>query len=388
MMCAMVRLLTAGESHGKGMVAVLEGLPAGIPVVPKEIAGELARRRHGHGRGGRQRFERDALEILAGVRHGRTLGSPVAITIPNVEFETKYRDLMGIEGEIEPGEKLTRPRPGHADLAGALKYGFDDVRNVLERASARETVARVAAGAVCKSFLAELGMDVLSHVVRIGRVAAPVRLRTPVPGDLDRIDASPVRCADEATSRKMVDEIDRVRKAKDTVGGVFEVIAYGAPPGLGSHVHWDRKLDGRLAAALMSIQSVKGVEIGDGFAGAARPGSKAHDEIVLREGRVTRATARAGGIEGGTSTGQPIRVRAAMKPFSTVPRPLATVDLATGQPAVAIKQRTDVCAVPAGGVVGEAVVAFALTDAVLEKFGGDSLPETRRNLDAFLETLP
>jgi chorismate synthase len=388
MMCAMVRLLTAGESHGKGLVAVLEGLPAGIPVVPKEIAGELARRRHGYGRGGRQRLERDAFEILAGVRHGRTLGSPVAITIANVEFETKYRDLMGVEGEIEPGQRLTRPRPGHADLAGALKYGFDDVRNVLERASARETVARVAAGSVCKSFLAELGIDVLSHVVRIGRVVTPARLGTPVPGDLDRIDASPVRCADDVTSRKMVDEIDRLRKAKDTVGGVFEVIAYGAPPGLGSHVHWDRKLDGRLAAALMSIQSVKGVEIGDGFAGAARPGSKAHDEIVLRAGRVTRATARAGGIEGGTSNGQPIRVRAAMKPFSTVPRPLATVDLATGQPAVAIKQRTDVCAVPAGGVVGEAVVAFVLADAVLEKFGGDSVPETRRNLDAFLETLP
>jgi chorismate synthase len=388
MMGAMVRLLTAGESHGKGLVAVLEGLPAGIPVAPKEIAGELARRRHGHGRGGRQRLETDAFEILAGVRHGRTLGSPVAITIPNVEFETKYRDLMGVEGEVEPGQKLTRPRPGHADLAGAMKYGFDDVRNVLERASARETVARVAAGAICKSFLAELGIDVLSHVVRIGRVAVPARMRTPEPRDLDRIDASPVRCADEATSRKMVDEIDRARKAKDTVGGVFEVVAYGAPPGLGSHVHWDRKLDGRLAGGLMSIQSVKGVEIGDGFAGASRLGSKAHDEIVVRGGRVTRATARAGGIEGGTSTGQPIRARAAMKPFSTVPTPLATVDLATGRPAVAIKQRTDVCAVPAGGVVGEAVVALVVADAVLEKFGGDSLPETRRALDAFVESLP
>jgi chorismate synthase len=388
MMCAMVRLLTAGESHGKGLVAVLEGLPAGIPIAPKEIAGELARRRHGHGRGGRQRFEADAFEILAGVRHGRTLGSPVAITIPNVEFETKYRDLMGVEGEIEPGQKLTRPRPGHADLAGALKYGFDDVRNVLERASARETAARVAAGAVCKAFLADLGIQVLSHVVRIGRVAVPTRMATPAPADLDRIDASPVRCADDPTAAKMVAEIDRVRKDKDTIGGVFEVVAYGAPPGLGSHVHWDRKLDGRLAAALMSIQSVKGVEIGDGFASAARPGSKAHDEIVLREAHVTRATARAGGIEGGASTGQPIRARAAMKPFSTVPRPLATVDLATGQPAVAIKQRTDVCAVPAGGVVGEAVVAFVLADAALEKFGGDSLPETRRNMDAYLETLP
>jgi chorismate synthase len=388
MMGAMVRLVTAGESHGKGLVAVLEGLPAGIPIAPKEIAGELARRRHGYGRGGRQRFEADAFEILAGVRHGRTLGSPVAITIPNVEFASKYADLMGVEGEIEPGQKLTRPRPGHADLAGALKYGFDDIRNVLERASARETAARVAAGAVCKAFLADIGIQVLSHVVRVGRVAVPARMPTPSPEDLDRIDASPVRCAEEATAVRMVAEIDLVRKQKDTIGGVFEVVAYGAPPGLGSHVHWDRKLDARLAAALMSIQSVKGVEIGDGFASAARPGSKAHDEIVLREARVTRATARAGGIEGGTSTGQPIRARAAMKPFSTVPRPLATVDLATGQPAVAIKQRTDVCAVPAGGVVGEAVVAFVLADAVLEKFGGDSLAETHRNLDAFLETLP
>ncbi len=388
MMGAMLRLLTAGESHGKGLVAVLEGIPSGVPIAPKEIAGELARRRHGHGRGGRQRLEGDAFDILAGVRHGRTLGSPVAITIPNVEFATKYRELMAVEGEPEPDQRLTRPRPGHADLAGALKYGFDDVRNVLERASARETAARVAAGAVCKAFLADLGIQVLSHVVRIGRVAVPARMRTPVPEDLDRIDASPVRCAEDATGARMVAEIDRARKDKDTVGGVFEVVVYGVPPGLGSHVQWDRKLDGRLAAALMSIQSVKGVEIGDGFATASRPGSKAHDEIVLRGGRLARATARAGGIEGGTSTGQPMRVRSAMKPFSTVPRPLGTVDLATGQPAVAIKQRTDVCAVPAGGVVGEAAVAFVLADAVLEKFGGDSVGETRRNLDGFLETLP
>ena len=381
-------MLTAGESHGKALVAILEGMPAAVPVAPKEIAGELARRRHGHGRGGRQRLETDALDLLSGVRHGRTLGSPIAITIPNNEWETKYRDLMSVEGAGDPAERLTRPRPGHADLAGALKYGFDDVRDVLERASARETAARVAIGAVCKAFLAELDIRIVSHVVRIGKVAARASGRLPGPGDLESVDASPVRCFDDAAALKMVAEIDRVRKARDTVGGEFEVIAYGCPPGLGSHVHYDRKLDARLALGLMSIQSVKGVAVGDGFASAARYGSKAHDEIVRRAGRITRATARAGGIEGGMSTGQPIRLRAAMKPFSSVPKPLATVDLASGEEAVAIKQRTDVCAVPAGGVVGEAVVAFELADAVLEKFGGDALSETRRNLDAFVAGLP
>jgi chorismate synthase len=381
-------MLTAGESHGKALVAILEGMPAAVPVAPKEIAGELARRRHGHGRGGRQRLETDALDIVSGIRHGWTLGSPIAITIPNNEWEAKYRDLMAVEGEGDPTDRLTRPRPGHADLAGAMKYGFDDVRNVLERASARETAARVAIGAVCKAFLAELEIRIVSHVVRIGKVTARASGRLPSPDDLEAVDASPVRCFDEAAGEKMVEEIDRVRKARDTVGGEFEVIAFGCPPGLGSHVHYDRKLDARLALALMSIQSVKGVGVGDGFASAARYGSVAHDEIVRRSGRITRATARAGGIEGGMSTGQPIRVRAAMKPFSSVPKPLATVDLATGEDAVAIKQRTDVCAVPAGGVVGEAVVAFELANAALEKFGGDSLPETRRNLQAFVETLP
>jgi chorismate synthase len=381
-------MLTAGESHGKGLVAILEGMPAGVPVAPKEIAAELARRRHGHGRGGRQRLESDALDLMSGVRHGRTLGSPIAIAIPNAEWEAKYRDLMAVEGEGDPADRLTRPRPGHADLAGVMKYGFDDVRNVLERASARETAARVAIGAVCKAFLAELEIRVVSHVVRIGKVAIRAASRRPAPEDLDAVDASPVRCFDEAAGAKMVAEIDRVRKARDTVGGEFEVIAYGCPPGLGSHVHYDRKLDARLALALMSIQSVKGVGVGDGFASAARTGSVAHDEIVRRAGRITRTTSRAGGIEGGMSTGQPIRVRAAMKPFSSVPAPLATVDLATGEDAVAIKQRTDVCAVPAGGVVGEAVVAFELATAVLEKFGGDALLETRRNLDAYVETLP
>ena len=381
-------MLTAGESHGKALVAVLEGLPAGVPIAPDRIAQELARRRHGHGRGGRQRFEADRFEILSGVRHGATLGSPIAISIPNVEFEAKYRELMAVEGAADGGARLTRPRPGHADLVGAQKYGFDDVRNALERASARETAARVAAGACCEALLIGLGVSVLSHVVRIGSVATSARSRPPTPADAAAIDRSPVRCADPAVADRMVAEIDRLRRAHDTVGGVFEVLAFGVPPGLGSYVQYDRRLDARLAFALMSIQSVKGVEVGDGFATATRPGSKAHDEIVLRSGRITRRTGRAGGIEGGISTGEPIRVRAAMKPFSTVPRPLATVDLATRKPAQAIKQRTDVCAVPAGGVVGEAVVAFELANAALEKFGGDSLTETRRNLDAFVGSLP
>jgi chorismate synthase len=383
----MLRMLTAGESHGKGLAGVLEGLPAGVPITTKEVAEELARRRQGHGRGGRQKLETDRIEILSGVRHGRTIGSPIAVTIPNVEFETKYRDLMATDGEGDPSVSLTRPRPGHADLVGAQKYGFDDVRNVLERASARETATRVALGSFCKAFLGELGVFVLSHVVQIGRVKARARAQPPGPWDLEAIDASPVRCADEDASARMVAEIDAIRKSRDTVGGVFEVVAHGCPPGLGSYVHYDRKLDARLALVLMSIQSVKGVEVGDGFATAARPGSKAHDEIVLRSGEIGRKTGRAGGIEGGMSTGQPIRVRAAMKPFSTVPKPLATVDLATRTPAVAIKQRTDVCAVPAGGVVGEAVVAFVLAQAMLETFGGDSVEETRRSLEAFREGL-
>jgi chorismate synthase len=386
-MTRVLRFLTAGESHGPGLVVVLEGLPADVPVEPEAIAGELARRRHGYGRGGRQRFEADAFEIQGGVRHGRTLGSPVAITIPNVEFAQKYADVMAPVGPTDPDGRLTRPRPGHADLVGVLKYGFDDVRNVLERASARETAARVTAGVFCKSLLAQLGIDVLSHVVQIGRVKAR-RATAPAPSDLPSIDRSPVRCADPEASKAMVAEIDARRRDKDSVGGVFEVLAYGVPAGLGSYVHWDRKLDARLAAGLMSIQSVKGVEVGEGFATAAKPGSRAHDEIVRRSGRMTRATARAGGIEGGMSTGEPIRLRAAMKPFSTVPRPLRTIDLDTGEPAVAIKQRTDVCAVPAGGVVGEAAVAFTLADAALEKFGGDSVQETLRNMTAYLETLP
>jgi chorismate synthase len=387
MMKPMLRLLTAGESHGMALVGILEGLPSGVPVSPKEIAGELARRRHGYGRSGRQKLEGDRFEIVSGVRHGRTLGSPIAVTIENAEWDEKYRDLMAVEGEPDPSERLTRPRPGHADLAGALKYGFDDVRNVLERASARETAMRVALGVFCKALLAELGIAVVSHVVRVGKVAVR-STRVPRPEDLEVVDASPVRCFDEVVSDRMAAEIDRIRKDRDTVGGVFEVIAYGCPPGLGSHVQFDRKLDARLALSLMSIQSVKGVEVGEGFASATKPGSRAHDEIVSGRGGLRRRSARSGGIEGGMSTGQPVRVRAAMKPFSTVPKPLATVDLSTGRPEVAITQRTDVCAVPAGAVVGEATVAFVLAQAALEKFGGDSLPETRRNLDGFVAGLP
>jgi chorismate synthase len=383
----MLRILTAGESHGPGLAVILDGIPAGVPVATEAVTRDLARRRAGYGRGGRQRFEADAFTIVSGVRHGETIGSPVAITIPNVEFTTKYEALMGTEGSTEASDKLTRPRPGHADLVGALKYGFDDVRNVLERASARETAARVAGGAICKALLAALDIHLVSHVVRIGRVKAPVR--TPSPEEQPAIDRSPVRCADEEASEAMVAEIDRARREQDSVGGVFEVLAWGVPPGVGSYVQWDRKLDARLAAALMSIQSVKGVEVGDGFATAAKRGSRAHDEIVLgRDGRLARATGRAGGVEGGMSTGQPIRVRAAMKPFSTVPRPLATVDLRTGEPAVAIKQRTDTCAVPAGGVVGEAVVAHVVADAVLEKFGGDSLAAIHDALTRYREDLP
>jgi chorismate synthase len=384
----MLRMLTAGESHGRELVAVVEGLPAGVPFDPSWVAAELGRRRSGYGRGGRQKLETDRFEIVSGVRHGVTIGSPIAVSIPNVEWDAKYRDLMSVEGREDPARRLTRPRPGHADLAGTQKYGFDDVRNVLERASARETAARVAVGTFCKAFLAPLEIRILSHVIRIGKAAVPARSPSPGPDDLATIDASPVRSFDPEAGRRMVAEIDRIRRARDTVGGVFEVIAFGLPVGLGSYVQHDRKLDARLAMSLMSIQSVKGVEIGDGFAAASRPGSRAHDEIVLREGRVSRASARAGGIEGGMTTGQPVRVRAAMKPFSTVPSGLRTIDLATGAPATAIRQRTDICAVPAGGVVGEAAVAFVLADAVLEKFGGDSLPETARNLQGYVEGLP
>jgi chorismate synthase len=386
----MLRWLTAGESHGPALVATLEGLPAGVHVTTADIATALARRRLGHGRGARMSFEQDEVEILGGVRHGVTQGGPVAVRIGNTEWP-KWERVMSPD-PVDPAElaglarsaPLTRPRPGHADLVGMQKYGFDDARPVLERASARETAARVALGAVAEAFLGQVvGARLVSHVVAVGAAQAPED-RYPAPEDTALIDDDPVRCFDPAASAAMVAEIDAAHKDGDTLGGVVEVLAYDLPPGLGSHVHWDRRLDARLAAALMGIQAIKGVAVGDGFASAARRGSQAHDEIErTADGALRRRTARAGGVEGGMSTGEPLRVRAAMKPISTVPRALATVDVATGEPAEAISQRSDVCAVPAAGVVAEAMVALVLADAVLEKFGGDSVAETARNVAAY-----
>ncbi len=392
----MLRWLTAGESHGPALVGVLEGLPAGVAVTTDDVREALARRRLGHGRGARMKFERDEVTFTGGVRHGLTQGGPVAIEVANTEWP-KWETVMAADpvpaevlSEQARAAALTRPRPGHADLVGMQKYGFDDARPVLERASARETAARVALGTVAAAFLAQAaGVRLVSHTVAIGPVAVPDGAPLPAPGDVATLDADPVRCFDPATSTAMVAEIDACRRDGDTVGGVVEVVAHGLPPGLGSHVHWDRRLDARLAAALMGIQAIKGVEVGDGFRTAARRGSVAHDEIERGpDGTVRRRTGRAGGTEGGMSTGEVLRVRAAMKPISTVPRALATVDVATGDPAVAINQRSDVCAVPAAGVVAEAMVALVLADAVLEKFGGDSVGETARNVRGYLEALP
>jgi chorismate synthase len=389
----MLRWLTAGESHGQQLTAILEGLPAGVEVQTSDVDRQLARRRLGHGRGARMAFEQDEVTLTGGVRHGRTQGGPIAIQIGNTEWP-KWTAVMSadpvapdvLEGQAR-NAPLTRPRPGHADLAGMQKYGFDDARPVLERASARETAARVALGAVAQAFLQQaLGARVVSHVVAIGPVTVPDGV-VPGPEDNPRIDEDPVRCADPATSAAMVAEVDDARKNGDTLGGVVEVVVHGLPPGLGSHVHWDRRLDSRLAAALMGVQSVKAVEVGDGLETARRRGSVAHDEIVRKDGRIVRLTDRAGGIEGGMTNGEVLRVRAAMKPISTVPRALQTVDVATGEDAVAINQRSDACAVPRGSVVMEAMVALVLADAALEKFGGDSLAETRRNAEAYLAAL-
>jgi chorismate synthase len=390
----MLRWLTAGESHGQQLTAILEGLPAGVEVQTADVDRELARRRLGHGRGARMSFETDEVTLTGGVRHGRTQGGPIAIQVGNTEWP-KWTTVMSadpVDADELAGQArnapLTRPRPGHADLAGMQKYGFDDARPVLERASARETAARVALGAVAQAFLQQaLGVRVVSHVVAIGPVTVPGDV-LPGPDDNARIDEDPVRCADPATSELMVAEVDDARKNGDTLGGVVEVVVHGLPPGLGSHVHWDRRLDSRLAAALMGVQSVKAVEVGDGLETARRRGSVAHDEIESRDGRIVRLTDRAGGIEGGMTNGEVLRVRAAMKPISTVPRALSTVDVATGKTAVAINQRSDACAVPRGSVVMEAMVALVLADAALEKFGGDSLPETRRNAQAYLDALP
>jgi chorismate synthase len=389
----MLRWLTAGESHGPELVAILEGLPAGVPVSTDDIRADLARRRLGYGRGSRQKFEQDVLDVSGGIVQGRTIGSPIALRVGNTEWP-KWEEVMGAdetpltERSRGRGAPLTRPRPGHADLTGMQKYGFDEARPVLERASARETAARVALGAVARRFLGELGVGIVSHVVSIGPVAVPLDAAVPTAADRDRIDADPVRCADPATSALMVAEIDDAHRAADTLGGVVEVVATGLPPGLGSYVHWDRRLDAKLAAALMGIQAIKGVEVGDGFLTARRRGSEAHDELVLTGDAIERVTDRAGGTEGGMSTGEVLRVRAAMKPISTVPRALRTVDVASGEAASAHHQRSDVCAVPAAGVVAEAMVALVLADAIVEKFGGDSLAEVRRNLDAYLDSIP
>ena len=377
----MFRFLTAGESHGPALTVIVEGMPAGVPVELKFISDELARRRLGYGRGPRMKIEADALELLSGVRHGKTLGSPISVVIRNSEW-SKWEKVMSPQGPPGGGAVLTEPRPGHADLAGMLKYGFSDARNVLERASARETAARTAAGAVAKMLLGELGVSVISHVVSVGAAAARGDIR-PKPSDLEAIDASPLRCLDEEATKAMIAEIEAAEQEGDSLGGVIEVIAYGVPPGLGSYVHWDRRIDARLGYALMSIPAIKAVEIGDGFSVAGLRGSQSHDEIFYEEGEYRRHTDRAGGTEGGSTNGQPLRMRAAMKPLSTLKRPLKTVDVNTKQQVSAFKERTDVCAVPAAGVVGEAVVALVLAEAFLEKFGSDSLSDIQGALEAY-----
>lgn len=392
----MLRWLTAGESHGPALVAVLEGMVAGVGVTTADVDVQLARRRLGLGRSPRMGFESDRVELVGGVRHGVTQGGPIAIWIENAEWP-KWEKVMAAD-PVDPAElvglgrnaPLTRPRPGHADWAGMQKYGFDEVRPVLERASARETAARTALGTVARNFLRQvLGVEVISHVVAIGRAHAPDQQQPPGPADLPVIDASPVRAFGQQATQVMIEEVEAVKQAGDTVGGVIEVIAYGLPPGLGSYTHWDRRLDARLAGALMGVQAMKGVEIGDGFATAHRWGSHAHDEIHPNHDNTgtTRHTNRAGGLEGGVTNGQPLRVRVAMKPIATIPHALATIDTHTGQPTTALHQRSDICAVPRAGVVLESVLALVLADATLEKFGGDSLTQTRHNTENYLTTL-
>ena len=387
----MLRWITAGESHGPELICVLEGFPAGVSIDKSQIIDEMARRRLGYGRGSRQKFEQDELSISAGIRHGVSQGGPIALRIGNTEWP-KWEQIMSaepVETEELTGARaqpLTRPRPGHADFTGMQKYGFDESRPVLERASARETAARVALGSVAKSFLSELEIEIISHTTSIGGVqVGPV---SPHPTHRDALDADPVRCADEATSQAMVDEIDKAKKDGDTLGGTVEVLVYGLPPGLGSYVHWDRKLDGRLAQAMMSIQAMKSVEIGDGIETTRRRGSEAHDEIEVIEGEVRRKTDRAGGLEGGMTNGEILRVKVGMKPISTVPRALSTIDTSTGEEATAHHQRSDVCAVPAAGIIAEAMAALVIADAVLEKFGGDSIAEIKRNLKSYLDSIP
>ena len=390
----MLLWLTAGESHGRSLTAVLEGLPAGVEISTEQLANALARRRLGYGRGARMKLELDEVSFTGGVRHGKTMGGPIAIVIANTEWP-KWEQVMSpdvVAPELLTGaraESLTRPRPGHADFTGMQKYGFLDSRPVLERASARETAARVALGEVASTFLRALDIQLITHTVSIGTVMAKADMALPKPRDLEAIDADLLRAFNQDLSAEMVAEVDKAHSDGDTLGGVVEVLVYGLPPGLGSFVHWDRRLDSQLAGALMGIQAIKGVEVGDGFETARRRGSEAHDEIVIGSGNdVERLTDRAGGIEGGMSNGEVLRVRAAMKPISTVPRALQTIDVATGEQAKAHHQRSDVCAVPAAGVVAEAMVALTIANAVLEKFGGDSITETKRNMLSYLESIP
>jgi chorismate synthase len=390
-----MRWLTAGESHGPALSAIIEGIPASVQITTADIDYHLARRRLGVGRGARQNFEADKVTILGGIRLGLTQGGPISILVGNSEWPKWERvmsaDPVPVEEIKDLGRNapLSRPRPGHADLVGMQKYDFDDARAILERASARETAARVALGAVARAFLQQTcGISVLSHVLSIGSVRVPEDTVLPNSEDMKRIDEDPVRCADPKTSQAMIAEIESAHSDGDTLGGVVEVLAYNLPPGLGSHVHWDRRLDARLAAAMMGIQAIKGVEVGDGFTTATRRGSVAHDEIERGpDGSIRRRTDRAGGTEGGMSNGEILRVRAAMKPISTVPKALDTIDVKTGEAAKAINQRSDVCAVPAAGVVAEAMVALVLAEAVLEKFGGDSVGETKRNFESYMAHL-
>ena len=389
----MLRWLTAGESHGPELVAILEGLPAGVPVTTSDVQNALARRRLGFGRGARMKFELDEVNLSGGVRHGLTQGGPVAITIQNTEWP-KWEKIMSSDpvdpSELEGAraEALTRPRPGHADFTGMQKYGFLDARPVLERASARETAARVALGEVAAKFLKSLGIELVTHTVAIGPISN-TELSLPKPSDVGVLDEDPVRCFSSSVSAAMVAEIEDCHKAGDTLGGVVETLVYGLPPGIGSYVHWDRRLDSQLAGALMGIQAIKGVEVGDGFDTTRRRGSLAHDEIEKdASGIVHRTSGRAGGIEGGMSTGEILRVRTGMKPISTVPKALATIDVSTGEATKAHHQRSDVCAVPAAGIVAEAMVSLVIANAVLEKFGGDSVDETKRNMQSFLDSIP
>jgi chorismate synthase len=381
-----LRLITAGESHGPGLTCVVEGLPAGLALEQDAINADMARRQLGHGRGGRMKIETDRADVTSGVRHGRTLGGPIALSIPNRDY-ANWEERMNpwpVEAEVA---SVHLPRPGHADLVGTWKYGLEDVRDILERASARETAARVAGGAVCKGFLRALGVEVRSHVTQITSVRAPHRAQLRLE-DFDEVDASPVRCLDADASRAMVAEINALRKANESLGGTFEVVAFGLVPGLGSHVSWEERLDGRLAFAICSIQAIKGVGIGDGFDLAGVPGSQAHDEIFYSEQRGWyRETNRSGGLEGGMTTGEPLVVQAAMKPLPTLTKPLRSVDTATHEPAEALRERTDSCTVPAAGVVGEAMVAYVLADAYRRKFGGDHIDDVRQAVRAYEERI-